>query len=82
MSEKLNNAQNLYKEVYRMEKLRKSYPAIWEKVILNLQNLNDGSIKWITMDIFRADNDGRIVEHWDNREIVPSREELTNSGKF
>ena len=65
-----------------MEKLRKSYPAIWEKVILNLQNLNDGSIKWITMDIFRADNDGRIVEHWDNREIVPSREELTNSGKF
>ena len=65
-----------------MEQLRKSYPAIWEKVILNLQNLNDGSIKWITMDIFRADNDGRIVEHWDNREIVPSREELTNSGKF
>ena len=65
-----------------MEKLRKSYPAIWEKVILNLQNLNDGSIKWITMDIFRADNYGRIVEHWDNREIVPSREELTNSCKF
>ena len=47
-----------------------------------LQNLNDGSVKWITMGIFRADNNGRIVEHWDNREIVPSREELTNSGKF
>ena len=24
----------------------------------------------------------KIVEHQDNREIVPSRDELTNSGKF
>ena len=24
----------------------------------------------------------KIVEHRDNREIVPSRDELTNSGKF
>ena len=65
-----------------MENLERFYLTILEKVILNLQNLNDGSIKWITMDIFRADNYGRIVEHWDNREIVPSREELTNSCKF
>lgn len=42
-----------------MEKLRKFYPAIWEKVILNIVQVQEK-----------------------NREIVPSREELTNSGKF
>ena len=42
-----------------MEKLRKFYPAIWEKVILNTVQVSEK-----------------------NREIVPSREELTNSGKF
>lgn len=41
------------------EKFRKSYPAIWEKVILNTVQVQEK-----------------------NREIVPSREELTNSGKF
>jgi predicted SnoaL-like aldol condensation-catalyzing enzyme len=29
------------------------------------QNLNDGAAQWVTADIFRADADGRIVEHWD-----------------
>ena len=42
-----------------MEKSRKSYTAIWEKVILNTVQVSEK-----------------------NREIVPSREELTNSGKF
>ena len=32
-------------------------------------------------DIFRLEN-GMIVEHWDNKEPIPSRSELTNSGKF
>ena len=42
-----------------MENLKRFYPAIWEKVILNTVQVSEN-----------------------NREIVPSREELTNSGKF
>lgn len=33
------------------------------------------------VDLFRLE-DGKIVEHWDNTEVVPPEEELTNSGKF
>ena len=29
------------------------------------QNLNQGQAQWITRDIFHADEDGRIIEHWD-----------------
>ena len=32
-------------------------------------------------DIFRVE-DGKIVEHWDNSEPVPPKEEWANSGKF
>ena len=29
------------------------------------QRLNGGEARWITMDILRADADGRMIEHWD-----------------
>ena len=32
-------------------------------------------------DIFRIE-DGRVVEHWDNMEPIPPREEWVNTGKF
>ena len=32
-------------------------------------------------DIFRLEN-GLIVEHWDNKEVMPKVEDLTNRGKF
>ena len=32
-------------------------------------------------DIFRIEN-GKIVEHWDNKEVIPKVEDLTNRGKF
>lgn len=33
------------------------------------------------VDLFRVEN-GKIVEHWDNAEPVPPKEEWANSGKF
>lgn len=33
------------------------------------------------VDLFRVEN-GLIVEHWDNFEVVPPKEEWANSGKF
>lgn len=29
------------------------------------QFLNDGEAQWITADIFKSDDEGRIIEHWD-----------------
>ncbi|MBY0753387.1 ester cyclase [Streptococcus sp. 2018037] len=26
--------------------------------------------------------DGKIVEHWDNKEVIPDKKDLTNLGKF
>lgn len=33
------------------------------------------------MELFRLE-DGKIVEHWDNKEVMPPKNELTNLGKF
>ena len=32
-------------------------------------------------DILRIEN-GKIVEHWNNKEVMPKVEDLTNRGKF
>ena len=32
-------------------------------------------------DIFRLEN-GKILEYWDNKEVLPRVEDLTNRGKF
>ncbi|MEX0275390.1 MAG: nuclear transport factor 2 family protein [Flavobacteriaceae bacterium] len=37
--------------------------------------------EWAVFDIFRIE-DGKIVEHWDNMEPIPPRDEWANSGKF
>ena len=46
------------------------------------QYLNGGEAQWVTIDTFRADENGRIVEHWDNKEVMLKVEDLTNRGKF
>ena len=32
-------------------------------------------------DIFRLES-GKILEYWDNKEVMPKVEDLTNRGKF
>lgn len=39
------------------------------------------NIDYAAFDIFRLE-DGLIVEHWDNVEVLPDETELVNSGKF
>ena len=36
---------------------------------------------YVQYDIFRLEN-GKIVEHWDNKGVMPKVEDLTNRGKF
>ena len=40
-----------------------------------------GCLAYARYDIFRLEN-GKIVEHWDNKEVMPKVEALTNRGKF
>lgn len=44
------------------------------------QVLIDG-VAYAQYDIFRLEN-GKIVEHWDNKKVMPKVEDLTNRGKF
>ena len=38
-------------------------------------------VAYAQYDIFRLEN-GKIVEHWDNKAVIPKVEELTNRDKF
>lgn len=35
------------------------------------QYLNDGEAQWITADLFRSDEEGKIIEHWDVIDAYP-----------
>ncbi|MCH4896998.1 polyketide cyclase [Marinilabiliaceae bacterium JC040] len=51
-----------------------NYVVSYSKVKINNSSL-------AVFDIYRLEN-GKIVEHWDNMEEIPSIEEQANSGKF
>ena len=40
-----------------------------------------GGVAYAQYDIFCLEN-WKIVEHWDNKEVMPKVEDLTNRGKF
>lgn len=49
--------------------------------VVAYSKVNLGGQDYAYFDIYRLEN-GKIVEHWDNKESMPAKEELTNLGKF
>ena len=48
-------------------------------VALHTQQTWPGNEQYVTMDFFRFDDNGKIVEHWDSIQEVPSETKNGNS---
>ncbi len=71
------------------EKMAKEYP---EKNIVFVRSVAEGNlvalhthqtwpddVEYVTMDFFRFDDNGKIVEHWDSMQEVPEKSENGNA---
>jgi len=71
------------------EKMAKEYPAkriefvraITERdlVALHTHQIWPGDEEYVTMDFFRFDNNGKIVEHWDSMQQIPENSANENT---
>lgn len=48
-------------------------------VALHTKQIWPGNEQYVTMDFFRFDDDGKIVEHWDAIQSVPEQQEHSNT---
>ena len=49
--------------------------------MVNYGQTQIGGLAYAQYAIFRLEN-GKIVEHWNNKEVMPKVKDLTNRGKF
>ncbi len=71
------------------ERMAKGYPeksiefvrsvAEGDLVALHTHQIWPGGDEYVTMDFFRFDEDGKIVEHWDSMQQIPGKSENGNT---
>jgi len=71
------------------EKMAKEYPnksiefvrsvAEGDLVALHTHQIWPGGDEYVTMDFFRFDGNGKIVEHWDAMQNIPDKSENNNT---
>ena len=71
------------------EKMYKEYPqksiefvrslAEGNLVALHTHQIWPGDVEYVTMDFFRFDENGKIIEHWDSMQEIPENSENGNT---
>jgi len=71
------------------ERMQKEYPdksiqfvrsvAEGDLVALHTYQTWPGDIEYVTMDFFRFDEDGKIIEHWDSMQQIPEQSKNSNT---